>query len=198
MCAQLAGWTENDTLAERGADIANLITQAVGAQEAAGWQAHIGAIPQQITLKELRDYVSADSDEDEFAVLEAVFAPLGQPVPVAQVLPPRVRVMTMHGAKGLSARVVFVPGLEEQLIPGPRRAPIPGLVLESARLLYVSITRARAALILSRAGRRYMNGRSQAHNPSRFAVHLGGQFGWRANGATAAEAQQIMAECAQI
>jgi superfamily I DNA/RNA helicase len=198
VCAQVVGWTENDTLALRGGDLAALITQAAGAQEAADWQAHLAATPPDISLKELRDYVSAHSDDDEITVLEAVYERLGLQVPVAQVLPARVRVMTMHGAKGLSARVVFVPGLEEQLIPGPKRALIPGLVLESARLLYVSITRARAALILSRANRRFINGHSAIHTPSRFAAHLGGSFGWRNTGVTPAETQQIIAGCAQI
>jgi DNA helicase-2/ATP-dependent DNA helicase PcrA len=198
ICAQIGVWSEDDTLATHNADVAALITQAAGVQEAAAWQAHVAAIPQDITLKELRDYLSARSDEDEATVLQAVYERLGQPIPVVQVLPPRVKLMTMHGAKGLSARVVFVPGLEEQLIPSPRRAPIPGLVLESARLLYVSITRARAAVILSRANRRFINGQSKAHTPSRFAAHLGGAFVWRNAGATPGEAQHIVAECAQI
>jgi superfamily I DNA/RNA helicase len=51
------------------------------------------------------------------------------------VLAPRVRIVSMHGAKGLSARVVFIPGLEDELFPGPWRQPYPGLVLEAARLL---------------------------------------------------------------
>ena len=33
----------------------------------------------------------------------------------------------MHGAKGLDAAVVFIPGLEEEEFPGPRRTPYRGL-----------------------------------------------------------------------
>lgn len=66
--------------------------------------------------------------------------------------------MSMHGAKGLSARIVFVPGLEEHIFPGPWRQPYPGLVLEAARLLYISITRARAACILNYAKQRRIQG----------------------------------------
>ncbi|WP_150107216.1 hypothetical protein [Pedosphaera parvula] len=32
--------------------------------------------------------------------------------------------MTMHGAKGLSCRVVFIPGLEEHMLPGSKRLHI--------------------------------------------------------------------------
>lgn len=168
------------------------------AQEAANWNAQVAAIPPDITLKELRECLSADGDEDELKVLETVYQRLGQQMPAAQALPPRVKLMTMHGAKGLSARIVFIPGLEDELIPGPKRAPVPGLVLESARLLYVSITRARAAVVLSRAARRFINGQMKIHTPSRFAAHLGGVFAWRNSGTTIAEAQDIAAQCGQI
>jgi len=104
----------------------------------------------------------------------------------------------MHGAKGLSAPVVFIPGLEDQLLPGPRRAPYAGLVLEAARLLYVSITRARATCIVSHATRRFINGRTQTHAPSRFNAHLSGAFAQRGQGLSAAEVQQIMTECLTI
>ncbi|HIE47441.1 TPA: ATP-dependent helicase [Candidatus Bipolaricaulota bacterium] len=82
--------------------------------------------------------------------------------------------MTMHGAKGLSGQIVFIPGLEEEILPGPWRQPYPGLVLEAARLLYVSITRARAACILSHARTRIVNGRFSRQTASRFCPHLGG------------------------
>lgn len=198
VCAQIAMWDEDDSYAQHSTDITALITQIAGAQEAASWNARVAQIPAEITLKELREYLSADSDEDEVKVLEGVYERLGQEMPAAHALPPRVKLMTMHGAKGLSARVVFVPGLEEELIPGPRRASAPGLVLESARLLYVSITRARAAVILSRATRRFINGQSRAHAASRFAIHVGGAFVGRNSGATNIEAQGIVAQCALI
>ena len=57
----------------------------------------------------------------------------------------RVRVMSMHRAKGLSARVVFIPGLENGLIPNRRQLAYPAQIMEATRLLCVSITRARAA-----------------------------------------------------
>ena len=84
-----------------------------------------------MTLQELRDYLFAESDQQQAAVLESVLTRIGEEIPEAGVLPPRVRIMTMHGAKGLSAQVVFIPGLEDQILPGPWRHPYPGLVLEA-------------------------------------------------------------------
>jgi superfamily I DNA/RNA helicase len=90
--------------------------------------------------------------------------------------------------------VVFIPGLEEQVLPGPRRALVPGLVLEGARLLYVSMTRAKATLIVSLAGRRFWTGQMRAHAPSRYAPYLGGAFNYRNAGLTANETDEIMTE----
>jgi DNA helicase II / ATP-dependent DNA helicase PcrA len=106
--------------------------------------------------------------------------------------------MTMHGAKGLSARVVFVPGLEEEIFPGPYRQPYPGLILEAARLLYVSLSRARAACIASFAGSRVVHGQVAHHAASRFTNALGGPFTQQNGGLTAAEVAAIVADCAAL
>jgi DNA helicase II / ATP-dependent DNA helicase PcrA len=49
----------------------------------------------------------------------------------------RAKVMSMHGAKGRDADIVFIPALEDQLIPGTASE------IEQRRLTYVSLTRAR-------------------------------------------------------
>jgi superfamily I DNA/RNA helicase len=64
-------------------------------------------------------------------------------------------------------------------------------LLEAARLLYVSITRARAACVLSFAARRTIQGEFRHQQPSQFAAQTGGAFGARAGGFTAAEAAVI-------
>jgi DNA helicase-2/ATP-dependent DNA helicase PcrA len=145
-----------------------------------------------MSIEELRDWLWADTDEQQMSVLGAVFVRLNQAMPATAVLPPRVRIMSMHGAKGLSSRVVFIPGLEDHIFPGPWRQPYPGLVLEAARLLYVSITRARAACIISHSTNRRVQGRRTAMAPSRFTTSLNGPFGQRANGLQMMEVQQIM------
>jgi len=106
--------------------------------------------------------------------------------------------MTMHGAKGLSGKIVFVPGLEEEILPGPWRQPYPGLVLEAARLLYVSITRARAACIISYARTRIVHGQFGNQTPSRFATSLGGPFVARTSGLNAVEVGHITNEMSHL
>lgn len=74
---------------------------------------------------------------------------------VADTLPPvypdRVTITTMHGAKGLSADVVFVLQAEDEAMPGNAA----GIAYdESRRLLYVSLTRARRKLFIGACERR--------------------------------------------
>lgn len=62
-----------------------------------------------------------------------------------------IRVMTMHSAKGLSARAVIIPGLEDFLMPDVED---PLEVEERRRLFYVSVTRCKERLYLSHCTRR--------------------------------------------
>ena len=143
-------------------------------------------------LSELRDYVWADNAQQRNDILAAVRERLGADaeMPEPEALD-RVRVMTMHGAKGLSARVVFIPGLEQGLLPNRYQTPYVAQLLEAARLLYVSITRARAACVMSFATRRTIQGEFRHQQPSQFAAQTGGAFGARAGGLNAAEAATI-------
>jgi superfamily I DNA/RNA helicase len=193
--AQLSGWQPDDTLAARGAALDQLIFGIFGQQGRDAWLDKVFQLPQGITLQELRDYLGAENHEQQAEILAGVYERLGEAPPEAGFLPPRVRIMTMHGAKGLSARVVFVPGLEEEIFPGPYRQPYPGLILEAARLLYVSLSRARAACIVSFAASRVVHGHVAHHTPSRFTNNLGGAFAQRAAGLIAAEVAAIVADC---
>lgn len=198
VCTQIGGWQQIDTLQQRTADIEAILAATFSAAEAQNWHNYVAALPVDMTLQELRDWLWADNDEQQMIVLGSVYTRLNQAMPAAAVLPPRVRIMSMHGAKGLSSRIVFIPGLEEHILPGPRRQPYPGLVLEAARLLYVSITRARAACILSYAARRRMQGPIRVTAPSRFTTGLNGPFIQRAQGMQQAEVQQIIADIANL
>ena len=65
---------------------------------------------------------------------------------------PRVRVMTLHGAKGLEEETVVVAGLADEIVPGIKlKNPIQDAahVAEERRLLYVAVTRAKRELVLS-------------------------------------------------
>lgn len=198
VCNELLTWQATDTLRERLADLTRIVNEALGPDEAPAWVAFAEQFPPEMTLEEVRDFMWADNDEQQAQIMANVFTRLGQPVPDEHLLPQRVRIMTMHGAKGLSARIVFVPGLEDGLTPGARRSPYAGLVLEAARLLYVSITRARAACILSFAQYRVVNGQNQRQTSSRFNASLGGAFVDRRDGLTDNEVDEIIDNCNKI
>ncbi len=82
-----------------------------------------------------------------------------------------VRLMTLHAAKGLEFPVVFIAGLEEELLPHFRAVDGQdggeGLE-EERRLLYVGMTRAQDQLFLSYATHRMHFGQATARTPSRF------------------------------
>ncbi|MDZ7705701.1 MAG: UvrD-helicase domain-containing protein [Trueperaceae bacterium] len=79
-----------------------------------------------------------------------------------------VTLMTLHNAKGLEFPVVFVVGLEENLIP--HRSSLGSLqeIEEERRLLYVGITRAQDELFLVHTESRMTFGRTEFARPSRF------------------------------
>jgi DNA helicase-2/ATP-dependent DNA helicase PcrA len=80
----------------------------------------------------------------------------------------RLPLMTIHSAKGLEFPVVFVAGLEENLLPHSRSQDSTDALDEERRLLYVAMTRAKDKLFLSYAEARPMNGRLDFQTPSRF------------------------------
>jgi DNA helicase II / ATP-dependent DNA helicase PcrA len=198
ICAQIAGWQKADSMNQRAAEMTQILALSYSAVEVNAWNGYVANLPPNISLEELRDWMWADNDEQQSTVLAAVYQRLNQPIPQTALIPPRVRIMSMHGAKGLSARVVFIPGLEDDLFPGPWRQAYPGLILEAARLLYVSVTRARAACVLSYSGRRTIQGRSLRMPASRFTTALGGPFLARAVGLTQLEAQTITNQIGQL
>jgi superfamily I DNA/RNA helicase len=197
-CALIATWLAGDTIDQRRTDIGDLLNGAIGIEARTAWDAFQTNLPGQMTLEELQDYLWSNTDEQQEDILTNVFTRLGMPIPPAGVLPQRIRVMTMHNAKGLSARVVFIPGLEQNTFPGTRRQPYPGLVMEAARMLYVSVTRARAAAIISYSQNRVLFGQWQNQSPSIFTTQMNGAFVQRTEGLSAAEIQEILAFCAVL
>jgi DNA helicase-2/ATP-dependent DNA helicase PcrA len=65
-----------------------------------------------------------------------------------------VKVMTIHAAKGLEFRVVFVVAMEEEIFPSARSLENPPALEEERRLFYVAVTRAKERLYLSSASYR--------------------------------------------
>ncbi len=86
--------------------------------------------------------------------------------------PGRVTLMTLHGAKGLEWRLVFLLGLEEDLLPhSGMQGELPNPE-EERRLCYVGMTRAREKLVMTRASVRLKRGREVPRTPSRFLADV--------------------------
>jgi superfamily I DNA/RNA helicase len=196
VCSRLSQLDETETLGNSRAELAS-VAQAFGVDFDSSLSSFLPVLSDALTLSELRELMTA-SDDQKVSILTEAFQRAGGSPPPAIAPVSRVKVMTMHGSKGLSARVVFVPGLEEQVFPGPRRRPYPGLIEEAARLLYVSITRARAGCILSYAQRRVVHGRFTTHHPSRFNQATGGPFIQQLGSLTPNIAARIVADCALL
>jgi len=80
----------------------------------------------------------------------------------------KVRLMTLHQAKGLEFDYVFIVGVEEGLIPHSRSFDDYESLEEERRLFYVGITRAKKKLYISFAKKRFIFGRSYYCLKSRF------------------------------
>ncbi|MDR2683016.1 MAG: ATP-binding domain-containing protein, partial [Dysgonamonadaceae bacterium] len=87
-----------------------------------------------------------------------------------------VTMMTIHAAKGLEFKNVFVVGLEEQLFPSERSLQHPRNLEEERRLFYVALTRAEENVFLTYARTRFRNGQSQSCQPSRFLKDIDRQY----------------------
>lgn len=89
---------------------------------------------------------------------------------------PRVTLMTIHSAKGLEFRNVFIPGLEENLFPSAMAGYSAHEVEEERRLFYVALTRAMEHCCLSYARSRYRYGKTEFANPSRFLSDIDPEY----------------------
>jgi DNA helicase-2/ATP-dependent DNA helicase PcrA len=82
-----------------------------------------------------------------------------------------VTLMTLHNAKGLEFRAVFMIGMEEGIFPHARSIEEQGLE-EERRLAYVGMTRAKERLVLTHASARSLYGSRSYNLPSRFLDEL--------------------------
>lgn len=89
---------------------------------------------------------------------------------------PKVTLMTIHSAKGLEFRNVFVVGLEENLFPGASAASSYKELEEERRLFYVALTRAEDHCFLSYAKTRFKYGKSEFCTPSRFLKDIDSRY----------------------
>lgn len=87
-----------------------------------------------------------------------------------------VMLMTLHAAKGLEFPVVFMPGMEETILPHSRALYDQSEMEEERRLCYVGMTRAREELYMLHASSRMLYGGVQYNPPSRFLSEIDGQL----------------------
>lgn len=90
--------------------------------------------------------------------------------------PDKVTLMTIHMAKGLEFKYVYIVGLEEDLFPSQMMLSSRAELEEERRLFYVAITRAQKQLFLSYATTRYRFGRLKNCEPSRFLDDIDSRF----------------------
>ena len=101
-----------------------------------------------------------------------------------------ITLMTIHSAKGLEFRTVFIVGLEEDLFPNQCAQNSMRELEEERRLFYVAITRAKDHCVLSFAKSRYKYGQFNFCEPSRFIKEIDSRYITMPGGVRQATGQQ--------
>lgn len=128
-------------------------------------------------LNAIKEYVDDPEKEDKSlsAFLQEVSLLTGQDEDKDQD-PDKVTLMTIHMAKGLEFKNVYIVGMEEDLFPSQLMLSSRSELEEERRLFYVAITRAQKKLYLSYALTRYRFGRLKNCEPSRFLDDINTKF----------------------
>lgn len=210
-CVSLTNtWQLQDTIGQRTAEIAQLFTNTIFAGSAAvptlvqAWNDFVALVPAGMNLSELMALLEAD-EQDQETVLDAVYTRLGQAAQNPPVAQKRIRILTMHGAKGLSGKIVFIPSVSQGILPNRKAIQAVGLLIEQRRLFYVSLTRAKAACIISHATfyagaqAQLISGQFQVAPPrSQYLQEMAVASQNRNSGLTAAEANQIVQDVGNL
>ncbi|MGI6695902.1 MAG: ATP-dependent helicase [Christensenellales bacterium] len=118
-------------------------------------------------LGAVNEFAAKSEDSNLEAYLENVA--LVTDLDMQEEAPQFVTLMTLHSAKGLEYRAVFIAGLEDGLLPSMRaKSEGEGRLEEERRLCYVGITRARDFLYLTRARSRAIFNQASQNQPSPF------------------------------
>lgn len=139
------------TAERRWANVQFLVSALEKDVRAAGDDAEIEKVIAKLVLRDLLDRQENEEDFD------------------------RIQLLTLHAAKGLEFKHVFIIGFEEELLPH-RNSVEPTAIEEERRLAYVGMTRAQQTLTLSYAARRKKYGEVVACEPSRFLDELPQQY----------------------
>jgi DNA helicase-2/ATP-dependent DNA helicase PcrA len=108
-----------------------------------------------------------------------------------------VTLMTLHAAKGLEFPVVFLIGMEEDLLPCAGIQGEARDLEEERRLAYVGITRARERLYLTRSAARVKRGKTLVRTPSRFLEDLPADA-WEVHDPAARDPQDSASRSAEV
>ncbi|GAB4128813.1 MAG: 3'-5' exonuclease [Raineya sp.] len=123
-------------------------------------------------LNGIKEFVDNPENEDKslsaFLQEVALLTNADQPAEEGEDIKDAVTLMTIHSAKGLEFKNVFVVGMEEDLFPSQMMIGSRAELEEERRLFYVAITRAERKLTLTYATSRYRFGRIKDCEPSRF------------------------------
>lgn len=139
-------------------------------------------ISRQENMQELMDGIAAFTAERQEQSMEAGIANYLQEVSLMSDLDEMnrqegsdgvVTMMTIHSAKGLEFRAVFVVGLEEELFPSAMALETPMGIEEERRLCYVAMTRAEEVLVFTTSRSRFRYGKVEQMQPSRFLQETG-------------------------
>ena len=103
-----------------------------------------------------------------------------------------VTLMTVHASKGLEFKNVFIVGVEEELFPSAMACDSPEQVEEERRLLYVAITRAKEACLISYAKSRFRNGQTVPTRASRFLKDINPTYTHVSSGASFADTKNTV------
>ncbi|MBX2943636.1 MAG: UvrD-helicase domain-containing protein [Cyclobacteriaceae bacterium] len=128
-------------------------------------------------LNAIKEYVDDPEREDKSlaAFLQEVSLVTGQDNDKDND-PEKVTMMTIHMAKGLEFKYVYIVGMEEDLFPSQMMLTSRAELEEERRLFYVAITRSQKKLFLSYALTRYRFGRLKNCEPSRFLDDIDAKY----------------------
>lgn len=161
-------------LADAMLNLGSSLETLLGEMAVADWDIYVANLPQGITIDETCRLLSAPTPRGARDVLLAVNVRLDRPTDDLETA--AVRLMTLHGSKGLTFEVVFIPGLEQGFLPSLHDLPYSGLVQQAARVLYVGITRARIMTVISLAAYRLIHGKNVKRQPTPFIRYFSGRF----------------------
>jgi len=128
-------------------------------------------------LNAIKEFV--DSSENEDKSLESFIADVALLTDVDNQDPNDtnyVNMMTIHSAKGLEFKQVYIVGMEEDLFPSQMMLNSRADLEEERRLFYVALTRAMQKVTLTYALSRYRFGRLKSCEPSRFIEEIAPEF----------------------